>query len=239
VTVEHLLAHRSGIGDYLDEDVELDVNAYVLRAPAHELATTESYLAALGGFPTKFAPGAGFSYCNGGYVVLALLAERATGTPFADLVHERVCAPAGMDATAFLRSDELDGSAALGYLAKEGDGDRTNVLHLPVRGSGDGGIYTTVDDVHRFWAAFDAGRVVPDEWVVRMTAPRSTSADGERYGLGFWVLAKRPVPYLTGSDAGVSFHTVHDHERGVTFTVVSNASNGAWPIARYLLALVE
>jgi CubicO group peptidase (beta-lactamase class C family) len=239
VTVEHLLAHRSGIGDYLDEDVHLDVNEHVLTVAPHEVATTEQYLPTLDGYPTKFAAGTKFSYCNGGYVVLALLAERATGTPFADLVHARVCEPAGMRATAFLRSDELDGSVAVGYLAPEGEGDRTNVFHLPVRGSGDGGIFTTVDDVHRFWTAFDAGRLVPETAVQEMTAPRSTAPDGDRYGLGFWLLAERDVVFLTGSDAGVSFHSVHDREREVTYTVVSNVSNGAWPIARRLAALTR
>jgi CubicO group peptidase (beta-lactamase class C family) len=48
-----------------------------------------------------------FSYSNSGYVVLALIAERTTGRAFHDLVSERVCAPAGMADTAFLRSDEL------------------------------------------------------------------------------------------------------------------------------------
>src|SRR5690349_6730116 len=33
VTVEHLLAHRSGIGDYLDEDLGLDFNDYLMPVP--------------------------------------------------------------------------------------------------------------------------------------------------------------------------------------------------------------
>ena len=49
----------------------------------------------LDGHPQKFAPGERFAYCNGGYVVLALIAERATGTPFPDLVRDLVCTPAG------------------------------------------------------------------------------------------------------------------------------------------------
>ena len=96
VTLEHLLSHRSGIGDYLDEDQELDLDDYLMPVPVHELATTEDFLAVLDGHEPKFAPGEGFSYCNGGYVVLALVAERASGTPFPDLVAERVCGPAGM-----------------------------------------------------------------------------------------------------------------------------------------------
>src|SRR6266702_4453386 len=48
VTVEHLLAHRSGIGDYLDEEAGFEVTEYVLPVPVHELATTEQYLRVLG-----------------------------------------------------------------------------------------------------------------------------------------------------------------------------------------------
>ena len=158
VTVEQLLAHRSGIGDYLDEDELDDNNDYVLTVPVHELATTEQFLAVLDGHPMKFEPGERFNYCNGGYMVLALLAERASGVPFHDLVDQRVCRPAGMTDTSFLRSDELPGRAAVGYLDDEGL--RTNVLHLPVRGNGDGGIYTTAADVHALWDALFAGRIV-------------------------------------------------------------------------------
>jgi CubicO group peptidase (beta-lactamase class C family) len=96
VTVEHLLAHRSGIGDYYDEDVEHDLVDYVMPVSVHELATTEQYLAVLDGHPSKFAPGERFAYCNSGYVVLALIGERASAVPFDELVRERVCEPAGM-----------------------------------------------------------------------------------------------------------------------------------------------
>jgi CubicO group peptidase (beta-lactamase class C family) len=41
VTVEHLLGHRSGIGDYLDEDDDGEITDYVLPVPVHRLATTE------------------------------------------------------------------------------------------------------------------------------------------------------------------------------------------------------
>ena len=132
VTVEHLLAHRSGIGDYLDEDGDHDIDDYVMPVPVHELATTEQYLAALDGYPPKFAPDERFSYCNGGFVVLALIAERASGVPFHDLVSQRVCGPAGMRDTEFLRSDELPGGTALGYL---GAGSHVADERLPPAGA--------------------------------------------------------------------------------------------------------
>jgi CubicO group peptidase (beta-lactamase class C family) len=233
VTIEHLLSHRSGIGDYVDEETDADVNDYLLPVPVSELATTEEYLAVLDGHPPKFAPDDRFAYCNSGYVVLALVAERASGAPFHELVVERVCEPAGMSSTAFLRSDELPRRTALGYLAP--DGLRTNVLHLPVRGSGDGGTYTIAADVRALWTALLAGRIVSQSAVEEMFRPRSAApAEKRRYGLGFWLHESTNTVFLEGYDAGVSFRSLHDRDRDLTCTVISNWTDGAWPIARFL-----
>ena len=233
VTVEHLLAHRSGIGDYLDEDAGGEATDYVMPVPVHELATTEAYLPVLSGHPQKFPPGEQFSYCNSGFVVLALVAERVGGQDFYDLVEERVTGPAGMVDTAFLRSDELPGSAARGYL--DADGARTNILHLPVRGSGDGGVYSTVADLHRLWRAMLEGAVVNHESVAEMLRPRSeVRQEHADYGLGFWLHGRRDAFYLEGLDAGVSCRSVHDRSTDTTLTVVSNTTFGAWPLVRRL-----
>ncbi len=229
VTVEHLLGHRSGIGDYVDESAGHEVTDHVLPIAVHQLVSTEDYLAVLDGFPTVFAPDERFAYCNGGFVVLALLAERAAGEPFHELVRRRVCEPAGLTDTAFLRSDELPGRAAIGYL---GDGPRTNVFHLPVLGSGDGGIYSTAADIRALWRALFDGRIVRPETVATMVRPRSDVPEEERrYGLGFWLHRSSDVVMLTGYDAGVSFRSVHEPERSRTHTVISNTSEGAWDVS--------
>jgi hypothetical protein len=136
--------------------------------------------------------------------------------------------------SAFLRSDELPARAAVGYL--EGDGSlRTNVLHLPVEGTGDGGLYSTVADVHALWPAFLGGRIVSPAWVAEMTRPRSdVPAESKRYGLGFWLHPTGDAVMLEGFDAGVSFRTVHDPVSRVTHTVIANSSYGAWPVTRRL-----
>ncbi len=239
VTVGHLLAHRSGIGDYLDEeDEELDSTEYVLKRPVHELATTEAFVAELDGYPTKFPAGERFSYSNGGYVVLALIAERASGVGYHQLVDETVIAPAGLTDTAFLRSDEPSGRMAMGYL--HNDGLRSNILHLPVRGNGDGGIYTTAADMHLFWKALFAGRIVPSDWVAEMTRPHSeVPEESSRYGLGFWLAETGPGVRLIGGDAGVSFYSAHDPPTGSSWTVVSNTPTAVWPISRHLEAASE
>ena len=233
VTVEHLLAHRSGIGDYLDEKAGGEIDDYVLPVPVHRLAGPEDFLPVLDDHPAVAVPGERFAYNNGGYVVLALVAERASGIPYHQLVEQRVCAPAGMTATAFLRSDELPGDAAFGYL--DAEGLRTNVLHLPVRGNGDGGVFSTAADIHALWQAFFAGRVVAPGWVAEMVRPRSdVPKESMRYGLGFWLHPTGDAVMLEGYDAGVSFRTVHDPAGDLTQTVLANTSAGAWPVTRRL-----
>ena len=142
---------------------------------------------------------------------------------------ERVLTPAGMAASGFLRSDELPADAAIGYLWA--DRPRTNVLHLPVVGSGDGGMYTTTGDVAAFWRALDSGDLLPADVVADMVTVRSTESSGYRYGLGLGLGAQDDVISLEGSDAGVSFRSVHDRRTSVTWTVVANTSEGAWPVA--------
>jgi CubicO group peptidase (beta-lactamase class C family) len=238
VTVEHLLGHRSGIGDYLDEEVVASVTDYVMPVPVHELETSEQFLAVLGGHETAFAAGQRFAYCNGGYVVLALIAERAAGVDYHDLVRTLVWEPAGMADTAFLRSDELPGRAARCYLGV--DGLRTNVLHLPVLASGDGGAYSTAADLSAFWTALFAGRILPLERVAEMVRPRSDwPEEHKRYGLGFHLHAAGTPVWLEGYDCGVSFLSHHDPSSGVTWTVISNWSDGAWPIVNLLDEILE
>jgi CubicO group peptidase (beta-lactamase class C family) len=233
VTVEHLLAHRSGIGDYLDEELDLDFSDYLMPVPVQQLATTEAYLEVLDGHPQKFPPGERFGYCNSGYVLLALIAERAAASPFHELVRDLVCEPAGMTDTAFLRSDELPGRAALGYVEMEGKW-RTNVFHLPVRGSGDGGIYTTAADVAAFWRALFGGSIVREATLAEMLRERSTISSGRGYGLGFWLPGGRAGAMLQGGDPGVVFRSVHDPDRLMTWTLLSNSGEGAAAISARL-----
>lgn len=235
VTIEHLLGHTSGIGDYLDEEGEWEVDDYILTVPVHELATTPAFLPAIDGFPQKFPPGERFSYCNGGYMVLAIVAERVSGMPFHDLIGTRVLSPAGLARTAYLRLDELPGDAAIGYLREDPESLRTNVLHLPVRGNGDGGAFTTAADMSRFWRALVDGAIVSPQSVTAMIEPRYRVDDeGMQYGRGVWHDLDGPGLMLVGYDAGVSFSTRFDPETRLAVTILSNTPEGVWSVARVM-----
>lgn len=224
VTVEHLLRHRSGIGDYLDESLYADIADFELPVPAQRLSTTQAYLEVLDGHPMASAPGERFDYNNAAYVVLAVIAERVSGESFYSLVGRLVCSPAGMVSTSFLRSDELPGGVALGYL--DHDGLRTNVFHLPVRGSGDGGVYTTAPDVSRLWRSFLDGRIVAPSSVDLMLTPRRRDPDADLdYGLGVW-RHHDGVLEIHGYDVGVSFRSLHHRATRTTCTALANTGDG-------------
>ncbi len=232
VTVEHLLAHRSGIGDFLDE-AQGEVADYVLTVPLHTLDTLEAWLPVLDGHPQVSAPGDRFQYNNGGYVLLALIAERVSNVPFPALVDELVLMPAGMTETTFPRSDTPEPGLAVGYVDELAP-DRTNVLHLPAVGAGDGGLATTLADVDRFWRALFAGDICSEASVAAMTRPYDADAAPEdRYGMGFWLPVDGGV-MLEGCDVGISFRSACDPETGRTWTVIGNSADGAFPIAKLL-----
>jgi hypothetical protein len=100
---------------------------------------------------------------------------------------------------------------------------------------GDGGAYTTVADLSGFWRALFAGRIVPATWVAEMVRPRNdVPAEPMRCGIGFFLHRSRDQVMLIVQDAGVSFTSVHDPASGLTYTVISNTADGAWPVLRHL-----
>jgi CubicO group peptidase (beta-lactamase class C family) len=231
VTIEHLLSHRSGVGDYLDEEQLGDIDDFVFEISAHKLETPDDYLPLISPHPQVSPPGERFVYNNGGFIMLSIAIERATGRSFHDLVCETVLEPAKMTGAGFFRSDDLPVNAALGYL-KSG---RTNVFHLPVIGGGDGGAYVTAADMAAFWAALFEGRLVSMETVALMVEPVSDAPRQKmRYGRGFWLALEGPAVVLEGMDAGVSACVSFDPTTGRGYTILANTSSGAWPVARHL-----
>jgi CubicO group peptidase (beta-lactamase class C family) len=229
VTVEHLLTHTSGIGDYLDEEADWEPSDHVLTLPVHTLTTAEAFLPMLDGHEPKFDPGDRFSYCNGGYMVLAVLLERVTGETYHDAVRRLVLHPAGLERTGFLPLNALPADAAPGYV--HDTGDLINTLHLPVLGNGDGGAFTTADDLHRFWLALLAGRIVSRDTLTAMIEPRhDVPEEHMRYGMGFWLHPTHEALILEGYDAGASFRSTHIIASQTTASVLGNSTEGGWPL---------
>ena len=244
ITIRHLLTHTSGIPDYYDEEKVADFDGFTVGVPWSELRGPRDYLAVFPDEPMKFAPGARFSYSNGGFIVLGIVIEEVTGSAYRDYVEREVFRPAGMLRSGYFAMNKLPEGTALGYV-EEDAGWRTNVFDLPIIGASDGGAYTTTDDVSRLWDAIWGYRILSEPTLREFTAPyvrAETSREGTYYGHGIWLQRKSDgsdVLFITGCDAGVSFRSEVHPAVKVEVTVISNTTNGAWPIVDCVDALIR
>lgn len=156
MTVHHLLSHQSGLGDYWNERC---------RQRRSTLRTTDAYLALVEGDQPVFAPGTATAYGNSGYVLLAGIIERVTGSDYYDHVRDRVCRPAGMARAEHLQLDHAV-DFAHGYTTVEWEAPahpeyRTdNLFQYPVRGSGATGLYSSGPELIRFGQALRRGELI-------------------------------------------------------------------------------
>ena len=135
-------------------------------------------------------PGTRYQYSNIGYGTLGYALQRATGEPFMELMRTRLFEPLGMTSSTFVVGPELSRRLAVGYAGEDYAPD------LPARehaGRGykvpNGGVYSTVGDLATFAAAV-MGRTEHELLTPTTRAEivrRQTPADGQGYGLGFFV----------------------------------------------------
>ena len=239
VTVRHLLAHTSGVGDYYDEDEINDFESFFVDRPWYELKGPEDYIPLFIEKPMKFAPGERFSYSNSGYILLGIIIEELSRLPYQAFVAEHVLRPLGMKDSGFFALNELPERTALGYVKTE-TGWRTNVYNLPIVGASDGGAFTTVADMKSFWRGLMAHRLLSQELLdlfIHPNVPVGKPEQRQSYGYGFWIertTSREYTHYLVGCDAGVSFFSLCAPRHDIVATVVSNTTDGAWPLVRSL-----
>ena len=205
-----------------------------MPVPVHELATTEQYLVVLDGHPAKFAPGTAFSYCNGGFVVLALIAERASGVPFHDLVQQRVCEPGRTEQHGLPAHGRPAGTRSIGLRRSRRRGAQQRVPSSCARE------WRRRRSTRRS-ATFDCSgrRSSPDASFPRAGSPRwsghaVSSRTTRATASGSGSPGSGDAVRLEGYDAGVFLRSWHHPSSSLTYTVVSNRSAGVWPLARAL-----
>ncbi|MGE3595940.1 MAG: serine hydrolase domain-containing protein [Dehalococcoidia bacterium] len=108
VTLRMLANMTAGYPDYVpDDQFEKDLYANPFRQ-----WTPEDLIAVSLRQPRTFAPGTNWDYAHTNYVILGLALEKATGTPMATLLRERVLGPLGLtnpnhESTAVIRAPVL------------------------------------------------------------------------------------------------------------------------------------
>ena len=148
ITIRNLLNHTSGLLDYEDlmakpaagtppENIPQIKDVGVLQLLKEQKTT-------------KFPPGTRWDYSNSGYAVLAMVVEKVSGQPFGDFLHDRIFAPLDMKQTvAYEKGKNTVAHRAYGH-THDGPAWREMDQSPASAVLGDGGIYSSLDDLAKW-----------------------------------------------------------------------------------------
>lgn len=237
ITIRQLLTHTSGIPDYFDESVMEDYSELWKDIPNYSIRSSKDLLPLFWDKPMSYVPGERFQYNNAGYVILGLVIEAITGMPFDAFLSEAVFRPANMRDTGYYELDRLPKNCANAYLFDEATSEfYNNIYSVDAKGTGAGGAFTTVTDISRFWNALFDGTLLQPDTATHMIKPQVV-AHTSRYGYGVWLHKDTRIPYIQGSDPGVSFLSSYDPAASLCITLVSNYDDNVWKLNRSILEL--
>jgi CubicO group peptidase (beta-lactamase class C family) len=248
ISVRHLLNHTSGLPDYEElMDAAEKRNGGAIWTAERQIQDDEVLHLLKQEKSGKFVPGTKWSYSNSGYVLLGLVVAKVSGKPFADFLQERIFAPLKMQHTlAYQKGKNEVSNRAYGHSK---DGDRlVGTDQSPTSATlGDGGVYSSVDDLAKWDDALarhtllSEAEMQPALIPVRLAdgsqpkwpAERETSSDnlhpGEPvfYGFGWFVdpYKGRPRMYHSGGTMGFRTYIVRFVRDNLTVIVLCNRTD--------------
>jgi CubicO group peptidase (beta-lactamase class C family) len=217
IVLRHLLAHTSGLIDY--EDVIPGAATVQLRdADVLQLLAAQDRL--------YFPPGSSHRYSNSGYALLALIVGRAAGMDFASFLRERIFRPLGMrDSVAYEAGVSSIAHRAFGHRATGNSWTRAD-QSLTSATLGDGGIYSSIDDLLKWDAALDDDRLLQPVSLRLAFQPAAMSEDpAVQYGFGWRITGE--TRWHSGETTGFRNVIVRHPEQRLTVIVLTNREDPA------------
>jgi CubicO group peptidase (beta-lactamase class C family) len=216
LTLHQLLSHTSGLGHWGD------LPGFDVNHPGEP----DEFLERFSDVPLRSAPGGTWHYSSPGYLLAARVIEAVSGSAYADFLTERILGPVGMVATVVGRTPpEL---AAWGYR----DGKRVDVAQFAaIPGTGD--VWSTVDDLARYTAAFDAGELlsrrsrqalVGRQAELRDPPDADDPAPADAYGYGCFLgtVCGHRARFHPGDNPGYQSFLARLPDLGVTVAILCN-----------------
>ena len=232
ITIKHLLQHTSGIADY----IKIISQNYVPQNSTKRdiLGNNEILDIFYNSNPKlKFQPGEKFEYSNTGYLVLASIVEEVSKQHFREFLKENIFDPLNMNNTLLYSYKEGYDSdipnRVFGYsLNEEKDGYELNDYHIVNDVRGDGGIYSTINDLFKWNMALLDYKVVPkklldEAWRV------GTLNNGEDFGYGYgWVIGDSSKPksvFHSGGWVGFVTYLYNEIDTKSGYVILTNDSS--------------
>ena len=150
VTINHMIHHYSGLGDYeymdypgrfknaVGEEFRWGNEDYLTNKEFHDLIKT---------LPLIRKPEKKFHYSNTGYVLLALVAENSSGMSLREFAEKEIFKPLGMNNSFF--NDDVNlpfKNRADAYTPIDDESDKYKINVTNLSWVGDGGVYTSLND---------------------------------------------------------------------------------------------
>lgn len=171
ITIEHLLAHRSGLGDYVSDE------GFVEKLSTEQ--SRESMIERISKKPPRFSPGTDASYSNSGYYLLGIVIERSSKQSLSGYFKSNIFDPANMT-----NASMWDDNIAAGNTSSNEKIVAAPRMHPSVTFSA-GAAHGTCEDLIAFGQALLSGTLLPKEVVAQMLTPQSKIHDID-YGLGIF-----------------------------------------------------
>lgn len=221
ITLQQLLNHSSGLGDYMEHDD--------YKPKMSGIGTIADILPLIYAQKPMFAPGERFAYSNSGMVVLGAIIEKASGLSYPDYLQQHIFGPAGMQDSHLAQEDDVLANRAIGYMPNPNGGYRANVREI-MPASADGGLHTTAPDLLRFDQALDRNTLLNAASQQQMLTPVGPAPF---YASGWFT--KRVDGHLAvghgGGAPGINAEFRRYPDDDVTVIVLSNYDMGATPLA--------
>ncbi len=233
INLRHLLTHTSGIPDFDDGNM-FDERRNYSEDDLVQLAAT---------LPLKFPTGSRWSYSNTAYVLLGVIVHRTSGKEYGDFLRERVFSRLHMNNTRVNSEEDIIPFRADGYRLDNGLLKNQEFLSAELRGTGDGGIVSTVVDMAKWDAALQSGALLPpDAWQQVFTPVALNSGKTFPYGFGWFIREQDGHPYYehSGNLQGYASHFLRFPRARVSVVVLANLSQAdPWKIAHGVAGLIR
>jgi CubicO group peptidase (beta-lactamase class C family) len=220
ITVRHLIHHTSGLRDYFGL---LGMTGWPSDGPVTEakfldLVNRQKSL--------NFEPGSRHLYSNTGYVLLSILVKRVSGQSLREFANTAMFQPLGMANSQF-RDDHtmLVKNRAFAYSARQGGGWQFSMPGFDV--VGDGGLFTTVEDLLKWANNFDAPSVGDAAFVTQLlTRGRLNTGDSIPYAFGISHGMHRGLPVVEhgGAYGGYRTHLMRFPTQRVAVATLCNVN---------------
>lgn len=222
ITVRSLLSHTSGMGNYIysTDNLWATPDSFMTNADFYEFIRCEQV-------PTYYPAHKRFDYCNTNYAMVPVLIEAVSNMTFIEYMEKHVFEPLGMRNTEFLHpwSKDAEAYAVQGHYP---DGSTKSVFYL--NGViGDKGLYSTVEDLWRFYREVKQPTLISKKLRNEALCPQAQVSSNRFYGLGWRIepLGDDTIIYHNGWWRGFrSYFWMSSKENKVAIILTNNIRGG-------------